>query len=120
MNYKRMLLAGSLLLGAFAMRSQAQSVEGTDYYLPKTLLRFTVKVEKKQYTPGKLAPYASRFLRTDVELEPTTTYRLLGVDMATYALPDTSRHFTLIVDKKHSINKDVSYTPLTLPTNRTV
>ena len=25
--------------------------------------------------------------------------------MATYALPDTSRHFTLIVDKKHSINK---------------
>ena len=46
MNYKRMLLAGSLLVGAFAMQASAQSVEGTDYYLPKTMLRFTVKVEK--------------------------------------------------------------------------
>ena len=55
MNYKRMLLAGSLLVGAFAMQSQAQSVEGTDYYLPKTMLRFTVKVEKTQYTPGQFA-----------------------------------------------------------------
>lgn len=99
MNFKGLLL---LLL---PLSINAQSIEGTDYYLPKAAVRFTVKVEKTQYTPGKLAPYASRFLRTDVDLEPTTTYRLLGVDMATYALPDTSRHFTLIVDKKHSINK---------------
>ena len=105
MNFKGLLL---LLL---PLSINAQSIEGTDYYLPKAAVRFTVKVEKTQYTPGKLAPYASRFLRTDVELEPATTYRLLGVDMATYALPDTSRHFTLIVDKKHSINKAALLNP---------
>lgn len=94
-----------LLLLLLPLSVSAQSVEGTDYYLPKTALRFTVKVEKTQYTPGRLAPYAHRFLRTDVKQEATTTYRLLGIDMAPYAVPDTSRHFTLITDKKHSVNK---------------
>lgn len=94
-----------LLLLLLPLSVSAQSVEGTDYYLPKTALRFTVKVGKTQYTPGRLAPYAHRFLRTDVKQDPTTTYRLIGIDMATYAVPDTSRHFTLITDKKHSVNK---------------
>lgn len=94
-----------LLLLLLPLGVSAQSVEGTDYYLPKTALRFTVKVEKTQYTPGRLAPYAHRFLRTDVKQDPTTSYRLIGIDMMPYAVPDTSRHFTLITDKKHSVNK---------------
>ncbi len=83
----------------------AQSVEGTDYYLPKVAMRFTVKVEKTEYNPGKLTPYALRFLRTEVEQQPTTTYRLLGISMTPFSEPDTSRHFTLITDKKHSVYK---------------
>ncbi len=94
-----------LLLLLLPLTVSAQSVEGIDYYLPKTAMRFTVKVEKAQYTPGRLAPYARRFLRTDVKQDPTTTYRLLGIEMAPYAVPDTSRHYTLITDKKHSVNK---------------
>lgn len=119
-----------LLLLLLPLGANAQSVEGTDYYLPKTALRFTVKVEKTQYTPGRLAPYAHRFLRTDVKQEATTSYRLLGIDMAPYATPDTSRHFTLITDKKHSVNKvcradngqllainaEASATPVPVPT----
>lgn len=99
-----MNLKGLLLL-LLPLGINAQSVEGTDYYLPKTTMRFTVKVEKTQYTPGKLASYAHRFLRSEVAQEPTVTYRLIGIDMKAYAVPDTSRHFTLITDKKHSVNK---------------
>ncbi len=99
-----MNLKGLLLL-LLPLSINAQSVEGTDYYLPKTAIRFTVKVEKTQYTPGRLAPYAHRFLRSEVSQEPTTSYRLLGVSMSAFAMPDTSRHFTLITDKKHTINK---------------
>lgn len=32
--------------------------EGTGYYLPRTELRFTVKMEKTSYTPGEFAVYA--------------------------------------------------------------
>lgn len=94
-----------LFLLLLPLSVSAQSIEGTDYYLPKTTLRFTVKVEKTQYTPGKLAAYARRFLRTDVRQETETTYRLIGVGITSFATPDTSRHFTLITDKKHSVNK---------------
>lgn len=99
-----MNLKGLLFL-LMPLSINAQSIEGTDYYLPKVALRFTVKVEKTEYKPGKLAPYALRFLRTDVEQEPATTYRLLGISMTPFTEPDTSRHFTLITDKKHSVNK---------------
>ena len=110
MNYKRMLLAGSLLVGAFAMQSQAQSVEGTDYYLPKTMLRFTVKVEKTQYTPGQFAKYAMRYIRQNVSEEASTSYRVIGLEMDPVAVPDTTKHFTLQLDKKHSIT-DVTRAP---------
>ena len=105
-----MLLAGSLLLGAFAMQTHAQSVQGTDYYLPKTLLRFTVKVEKAQYTPGQFAKYALRYIRQSVSEEASTTYRLIGLEMDPVAVPDTAKHFTLELDKKHSIT-DVTRAP---------
>ena len=110
MNYKRMLLAGSLLFGAFAMQTHAQSVEGTDYYLPKTMLRFTVKVEKTQYTPGQFAKYAMRYIRQNVSEDASTTYRLIGLEMDPVAVPDTAKHFTLQLDKKHSIT-DVTRAP---------
>ena len=110
MNYKRMLLAGSLLVGAFAMQASAQSVEGTDYYLPKTMLRFTVKVEKTQYTPGQFAKYAMRYIRQNVSEEASTSYRVIGLEMDPVAVPDTTKHFTLQLDKKHSIT-DVTRAP---------
>lgn len=93
------------LLFLLPLGVSAQSIEGTSYVLPKAAMRFTVKVEKTTYTPGRFAPYAHRYLRTDVAQQPTTSYRLIGVDMNTLALPDTSKQFTLLLDKKHSITK---------------
>lgn len=83
----------------------AQSIEGTSYMLPKNGMRFTVKVEKTQYKPGEFSPYAERFMREKVSQQPTTTYRIIGIEMDETAVSDTSKQFKLTVDKKYSIDK---------------
>lgn len=87
-----------------AAQNGRMSVEGTSYYLPKTSLHFTLKIEKTTYTPGDLAPYAARYLkRGDISLDATTTYRILGIKLSSEAVPDTSKFFTVKADSKHSI-----------------
>lgn len=83
----------------------AQSVEGTSYTLPKNGIRFTVRVEKTQYTPGRFCQYAERYLKKNVGQESATTYRVVSIDADQMAMPDTSKRFTLVVDKKHTITK---------------
>ena len=73
------------------------------YFLPKTALRFSVLVEKTTFTPGKYARFSERYLKTPVKDTPTTTYRIVGTKMNTYAVPDSSKQFTATIDKKHSI-----------------
>ena len=83
----------------------AQTVEGTTYYLPQALARFTVKVEKTVYQPGKLAVYARQYFKVDAPQQSATTYRLIGLDMTQVAVPDTAKRFTLTIDRKHSVRK---------------
>ena len=128
-------LAGRLCLAATVMlwgmpSASAQSTESTDYYLPQTVMQFTVKVEKTTYTPGKFAPYAGRYLKKTVNQDAAITYRLIGMDMTPASQPDTARHFNLFIDKKRSIfkvcradngqllaiNTDVRPAPVSLPT----
>ena len=59
--------------------------EGAVYFLPKTVLRFVVRVEKTSYTPGDFCRYAQRYLRlNDVKAEPSVTHRLIGLSMTTF------------------------------------
>lgn len=88
----------------------AQSIEGVDYTLPKNGMQFTVKVEKTQYTPGKFCQYSERYLKEKAPQQASTTYRIIGIDMDEISEPDTSKSFTLITDKKHTITK-VSCSP---------
>lgn len=88
----------------------AQIVEGTSYVLPKNGVRLTVSVEKTQYTPGQFCQYAERYLKEHVGQEATTTYRIIGIDAEHLSMPDTAKRFTLVIDKKHTIDK-VSLTP---------
>lgn len=95
----------SLLLFLLPVAVNAQSIEGTSYMLPKNGMRFTVKVERSQYTPGRYCQYAERFMKEKVPQEPLTTYRIIGITMDATVMPDTAKTFTLTVDKKHSITK---------------
>ncbi len=94
----------TLLIAASSLASTAQSVEGTSYTLPKTVLRITVKTEKATYTPGRFAAYAQQYLRKPVGQQSAVSHRILGIDISTEAQPDTARHYTLVTDKRHSIS----------------
>lgn len=95
------LVLGNLLLTTAAQ----QTVAGTTYYLPKTMLRFSFLVEKTTYEPGQFAVYAERYMKKNVALAPARTYRIVHCDMQPIAVPDSSKQFTLLLDKKLSINQ---------------
>ena len=96
----------SLLLCYFvSLACYSQAIEGTSYYLPKTAMKFTLTVEKTQYEPGQFAGYAQRYMKQDdVQLEASTTYRILDTRMHNIAMPDTAKHFTLSLDKRCTIS----------------
>ncbi len=77
--------------------------EELTYYLPKTELRFQLLIEKTDYTPGEFAKYSERFLRKTASEEPSTSYRLVGINMYTTAIPDSAKFFAVPLDKKHTI-----------------
>ena len=87
--------------------AQAQlPVDGTSYYLPKTELQFRFLVEKTEYTPGQLAMYAERYMKkTDVSLAPSTTHKIIDMQMNAVGTPDTAKHYTLTLDKRFSISQ---------------
>lgn len=91
----------------FLLNTQAQQpVTGTTYYLPKTALRFSFLIEKTTYTPGQFAAYSGKYLKkTDVSLEPSTTYRIAAIRMTPTAMPDSAKQYTLMLDKKISITE---------------
>ena len=107
-TYKKLFMSAiaamAVSAGSTAAAQEPLSVEGSSYYLPQTVLRFSLLVEKTTYTLGDFAMYASRYLkRNDVKLEPSTTYRIVKLNLNSEAQPDTSKFFTAKADAKHSI-----------------
>lgn len=105
---KKLIIASCLLLTALAQNINAQKpkeiAEGTGYYLPRTELRFTVKIEKTTYTPGDFAVYAEKYMKLkDVQMQPAETYRIIGLDIRSVGERDTSKFYVLPVDSKHNI-----------------
>lgn len=95
------------LLGAINIQAQDNNptVQGTTYFLPRTALRFSVLVEKQDYTPGEYAKYAEKYLRkSDILFEPQTTYRIVGVSISSFGMPDSTKQFVAKNDAKHSIS----------------
>lgn len=101
MKANKILALAMLMLPTFV---GAQSIEGTSYMLPKNGMRFTIKVEKTTYTAGRLCQYAERYMKKRVSQNDSVSYRLIGIDMDVTSEPDTSKRFTLIIDKKHPID----------------
>lgn len=100
----RKLILSTLLLALSYGSAHAQiPTEGVTYFLPKTALRFSFLIEKTTFTPGEYAKYAERYTKTPVKSSPTTTYRIVGTQMDSYALPDSAKTYTATIDKKHSI-----------------
>lgn len=87
-----------------ATTAKAQQ-EGYPYFLPKTSLRLSVLVEKTTVTPGELCMYAKRYLKKDdAPQAKSSRYRIVSISIATEAVRDTARYFTLRADAKHCIS----------------
>ena len=77
--------------------------EGAVYFLPKTAIRLTVRIEKTTYTPGDFASYAERFLRlSNVSTEPSVSYRLLSVAQTAIGVRDTTKAYSVKFNNKTS------------------
>jgi len=94
-----------LLLIIVAATQLRAADDGTqiDYYLPLTAVRMSVLVEHTAFTPGELASYSELYLKEDVRSEAAESYRIVGVSFAQTSLPDTARHYSVVIDKKHSL-----------------
>ena len=100
---KKLLFTLLMIIPSFLY---AQDImEGTTYFLPKTVLKVNLLIEKTSITPGELHLYSERYLKKrDVATEASETYRIVSLKMRTESIPDTAKQFTARVDQKHSIN----------------
>ncbi len=75
--------------------------EGAVYYLPKTAIRVTFKIEKSTYTPGEFCKYSEKYLRVkNVSSTPSTRYRLIAVSQEPFAVADTSKCYAVKFDAR--------------------
>lgn len=89
-----------LLLG-FSMLTQAQ--EETKYYLPRTVVKLTLLIEKTTYTPGEFNQYSERFLKMSQGSEPVNSYRILSTQMRTEGMADPDKEYIAKTDPKRNI-----------------
>ena len=73
-----------------------QTPDGIVYYLPKTMLRIHLLVEKQTYTPGQFARYAERYLRLKgVAQQEQVSQRVVRCDVTSIGVRDTSKCYTV-------------------------
>ena len=105
-NLQRLRIVAVLLAGIFCSHSMAQTmieefvpgstVEGVNYFLPKTALRVVVTAEKEVVIPGEYNMYAYKYMRMqDVPLQTSVTWRLKDIMLQPYGVPDKSKAYSL-------------------------
>lgn len=100
------VIAATLTLGLTAQTQVSQyrpgvTAEGATFFLPKTVVQVTVRMEKRTYTPGRLAQYAQRYLRlNDVSTEPSVDYSIVSVSMNPIGVADTSKAYSVKYNNK--------------------
>jgi len=72
------------------------TVEGVNYFLPKTVFEVVLTAEKTVTKPGEFAAYADRYLRLkDVPTVESTTWTLKAVTLMPYGAPDSTKAFSI-------------------------
>ena len=97
------IIALTALAATGAAAAGDKTTDGLSYYLPKTAVRMQVLVEKTSTEPGQLADYSELYFKKNATATPQTSYRIVGVKFSSVGLPDTSKEFTVAIDKKHSV-----------------
>ena len=98
-------------MGMFALGAMAQTevepfipgstLDGVNYFLPKTALRMVVEIEKTVVKPGDLAKYAFRYLRLEnVPTEEQVSYVIKRIAMVPYGVIDNKKAINIKVKSK--------------------
>ncbi len=86
---RRTYLFWCLLLTTIPVLSQV-------YYLPKTVLRIHLQIERESYTPGTFSRYADRYLGlSGINQEQQVVHRVMGCELSSIGVRDTTKCFTL-------------------------
>ena len=79
------------------------TVEGVNYFLPKTVFEVVLTAEKAVTKPGEFAAYADRYLRLkDVPTVESTTWTLKAVSLMPYGVPDSTKAYSIKLRAKTS------------------
>lgn len=102
-----------IILLAVASESVAQTevapfrpgvtLDGVNYFLPKTILRVVVVADKAETLPGEFAAYADRYLRLpSVPTAPSTEWTIKEVNIQALGAPDSTKAFNVKLRSKTS------------------
>lgn len=95
-----------MTLGANAQTEVApfvpgSTLDGVNYFMPKTALRLVVEIEKTVVKPGDLSKYAFRYLRlNDVPTQESVSYTIKGIRTAQYGVADSKKAYNIKVKSK--------------------
>ncbi|MCR4994674.1 MAG: DUF4831 family protein [Bacteroidales bacterium] len=79
------------------------TLEGVNYFLPKTVLRVVLTAEKTVTVPGDFALYADRYLRLrDVPTSESTQWTLKSISLTPIGVPDSTKAYSIKVKAKTS------------------
>lgn len=106
---KRLLKLAVLVLASMSCHAQTEvtnfvpgsTLDGVNYFLPRTAFRVVVEAEKTVTKPGELYKYAFRYLRMkDVPSAETTAWRITKVTMEPYGVPDKTKAYNIKIKSK--------------------
>lgn len=106
---KTKILFCSLLLCAAGLKAQTEvstftpgaTIEGVNYFLPKTAIRLVVVTEKQVYQPGDYRNYANLYLSLkDVPKDPYTKWTIKSISIDTYGVPDPEKAYNIKLQKR--------------------
>ncbi len=79
------------------------TLEGVNYYMPRTAFRVVIEADKTVTKPGELNKYAFRYLRmSDVPEKESTVWTLRKVTIEPYGVPDKNKAYNINLSGKGS------------------
>ena len=116
---KRLLLSTLFIACLLPARAQTEvtefrpglTLEGVNYFLPKTVFEVVVVAEKAVTRPGEFADYADRYLRlANVPKSESTEWTIKSITLLPYGVPDADKAYSIKLRAKTSAPL-VSLTP---------
>ncbi|MBQ5694399.1 MAG: DUF4831 family protein [Bacteroidaceae bacterium] len=97
------LISAGILFSSYALAQTQVSkfvpgstLEGVNYFLPRTAFRIVITTERTVVTPGKYHEYAYKFLRiVDTPIQASTTWCVKDIKIIPFSVPDNKKAYSI-------------------------